>query len=173
MPHASLEFHLRRLVGILVRNKNINYKVAILINSALLYISYRTSNHSLPVLQIIAHNLRSHAIPVDRLVHLADFFPFFLQPSILTLHEINMVKVKTICRNPEEHTRETASDIYKVYKNTDSNLHPLTKAREYKRALNAAKMEKMFAKPFVAAFSEHTDSVYSIARSNTSLVRFT
>ena len=84
-----------------------------------------------------------------------------------------MVKVKTICRNPEEHTRETTSDIYKLHKNTDSNLHPLSKAREYKRALNAAKMEKMFAKPFVAAFSEHTDSVYSMARSNTNLVYFT
>ena len=77
-----------------------------------------------------------------------------------------MVKVKTICRVPEEITRESGNDIYKVFKNPDTILHPLQQAREYKRAVNAAKLEKIFSKPFVSALSEHTDSVFSLARSD-------
>ena len=77
-----------------------------------------------------------------------------------------MVKVKAICRVPEECTRETRKDINKQFKNPDSTLHPLQKAREYKRALNSAKLEKIFAKPFVHSLSEHTDSVYSLSRSD-------
>lgn len=77
-----------------------------------------------------------------------------------------MVKVKTICRVPEEITREGGNDIYKVFKNPDSILHPLQQAREYKRALNAAKLEKIFAKPFISALSEHTDSVFCLSRSD-------
>ncbi|OMJ76537.1 hypothetical protein SteCoe_24075 [Stentor coeruleus] len=80
-----------------------------------------------------------------------------------------MVKVKTICRVPSEMTRESASDIYKVHKNPDSLLHPLQQAREYKRAVNAAKLEKIFSKPFISALAEHTDSVFSLARSDTQL----
>jgi WD repeat and SOF domain-containing protein 1 len=66
--------------------------------------------------------------------------------------------------------RETTEDVYKVFKNTDSNLHPLQKAREYTRALNSAKLEKVFAKPFIAALDEHTDSICTLARSNKYLV---
>jgi len=56
-----------------------------------------------------------------------------------------------------------------VSKNTNSQLHPLQKAREYKRALNAAKMEKIFAKPFIKALDRHTDSIQCMARSNEDL----
>ena len=77
-----------------------------------------------------------------------------------------MVKVKTICRIPEEITRESGNDIHKIFKNPDSLLHPLQQAREYKRALNAAKLEKIFSKPFISALSEHTDSVFSLSRSD-------
>lgn len=77
-----------------------------------------------------------------------------------------MVKVKTIVRIPEEEARETQNDVYKRHKNTDSTLHPFQQAREYVRALNAAKLEKVFSKPFVAALSEHTDSIFSLARSD-------
>ena len=63
-----------------------------------------------------------------------------------------MVKVKAICRNEKEYVKQTNNDIQKVIRNpTDPNLHPFQKAREYKRALNAAKLEKVFAKPFLQA----------------------
>jgi WD repeat and SOF domain-containing protein 1 len=77
-----------------------------------------------------------------------------------------MVKLRTICRPKEKMMRETTEDVVKVHKNTDSNLHPLQKSREYMRALNAAKLEKVFAKPFIAAMDEHTDSICALARSN-------
>lgn len=80
-----------------------------------------------------------------------------------------MVKVRTVCRPEELYTRETTDDIYQHYKNPDSTLHPLQQAREYMRALNSAKLEKIFAKPFVASMDEHTDSVYVLNRSDTYL----
>lgn len=44
-------------------------------------------------------------------------------------------------------------------------MHPFEKPREYTRAMNAAKLDRLFAKPFVAALDGHIDGIYSIARS--------
>lgn len=61
-----------------------------------------------------------------------------------------MVKVKAICRNDKEYEKQTNGEIQKVFRNpSDATIHPFQKAREYKRALNAAKLEKVFAKPFI------------------------
>jgi WD repeat and SOF domain-containing protein 1 len=60
-------------------------------------------------------------------------------------------KIKTISRSEEQFTRERPIEISKVFHNLDPNLHPFERAREYTRALNAVKLEKVFAKPFVAA----------------------
>ena len=50
------------------------------------------------------------------------------------------------------YEKQTNSEIEKVFRNpSDANIHPFQKAREYKRALNAAKLEKVFAKPFLEA----------------------
>ncbi|TFK52971.1 WD40 repeat-like protein [Heliocybe sulcata] len=54
-------------------------------------------------------------------------------------------------------------------RNLDPSMHPFAKARERKRALNAAKMERMFAQPFVAAFEGHTDAVEVLAKQPESL----
>jgi len=43
---------------------------------------------------------------------------------------------------------------------------------QYTRALNATKLERVFAKPFVAALSGHNDGVWCSATSPTSLVAF-
>lgn len=48
--------------------------------------------------------------------------------------------------------------------NLDPALHPFAKEREYTRALNATKLGKLFAKPFVAALSGHLDGVYCLRR---------
>ncbi|UYV62045.1 DCAF13, partial [Cordylochernes scorpioides] len=50
------------------------------------------------------------------------------------------------------------------YRNYDPALHPLAEARNYTSALNAAKMERMFAKPFLANLNGHTDSVSCMAK---------
>lgn len=74
------------------------------------------------------------------------------------------MKIKTISRNEEDFTRSTVNDIYKVSRNFDPALHPFERAREYTRALNATKMERMFAKPFVGALDGHSDGIFSMAK---------
>lgn len=78
-------------------------------------------------------------------------------------------KVRTISRNEAEFTRERKVDVVRMQRNPDPAQHPFEKAREYTRALNAVKLDKIFAKPFVAALSGHTDSVFSLCRHTESL----
>lgn len=74
------------------------------------------------------------------------------------------MKVKVLSRNPDEYLRETKRDIHKVPRNHDPALHPLEAPREYARALNSVKMERMFAKPFVGNLEGHRDGVSCIAK---------
>lgn len=73
------------------------------------------------------------------------------------------MKVKTINRSQRECTRERKGDFPKMHRNRDPALHPFEAAREYTRAVNAVKMNRMFARPFIAAFG-HGDGVSSIAK---------
>ncbi|KAJ8918973.1 hypothetical protein NQ315_016877 [Exocentrus adspersus] len=79
------------------------------------------------------------------------------------------MKVKVISRNPDEYLRETKFDIHKVARNYDSSLHPFQAAREYTRALNAVKLERVFAKPFIGNLDGHRDGVSCIAKHPTRL----
>ncbi|KAL7292952.1 hypothetical protein TKK_0013404 [Trichogramma kaykai] len=74
------------------------------------------------------------------------------------------MKVKVLSRNPDEHLRETKLDIHKVPRNYDPALHPFQAPREYTRALNAVKLDKVFAKPFIGNLDGHKDSVSSICK---------
>nr|CAH7748661.1 unnamed protein product [Callosobruchus chinensis] len=74
------------------------------------------------------------------------------------------MKVKVISRNPDEYLRETKHDIHKVQRNFDPALHPFEAAREYTRALNAVKLEKVFAKPFIGSLDGHRDGVSCITK---------
>jgi WD repeat and SOF domain-containing protein 1 len=78
------------------------------------------------------------------------------------------MKVKTISR-PEDYARERKGDIFKISRNLDPCLHPHEKAREYTRALNATKLDRMFAKPFQGALTGHADGIYSMAKHPTEL----
>ncbi|XP_044756411.1 DDB1- and CUL4-associated factor 13 [Coccinella septempunctata] len=80
-----------------------------------------------------------------------------------------MVKVKVICRNPDEYLRETKHDFHKVPRNYDPELHPFEAAREYTRALNAVKLERIFAKPFICSLDGHSDSISCLAKHPTHL----
>ena len=82
------------------------------------------------------------------------------------------MKIKTISRSAASMTRERAGDIEKVMRNYDPSLHPFQRAREYKRAVNAAKMDRMFAKPFIGALDGHADNIFAMATSPKSLVTF-
>lgn len=81
-----------------------------------------------------------------------------------------MVKVQALSRNEEDFTRERKTDPVKVFRNFDPKLHPFQKAREYTRALNAVKWDKVFAKPFLFALDSHRDAVCSMTRLPNSLI---
>lgn len=82
------------------------------------------------------------------------------------------MKVKTISRVEKDFTQEVTTDKLKVFRNLDPALHPFERPREYTRALNAVKLDRMFAKPFLGALDGHSDGVSAIATSPKSLVAF-
>ena len=51
-----------------------------------------------------------------------------------------------------------------VPRNYDPSLHPFEVSREYTRALNATKLERVFAKPFLASLDGHRDGVNCMAK---------
>ncbi|KAM6548889.1 hypothetical protein CsatB_020565 [Cannabis sativa] len=69
------------------------------------------------------------------------------------------MKVKVISRSTDEFTRERSQDLQRVFRNFDPNIRSQEKAVEYVRALNAAKLEKIFARPFIGAMDGHMDAV--------------
>ncbi|KAI9010152.1 WD40-repeat-containing domain protein [Hyaloraphidium curvatum] len=79
------------------------------------------------------------------------------------------MKIKAISRRTEDHVRERSNDVFRTQKNVDPSLHPFERAREYTRALNATKLERLFAAPFVRALSGHVDGVYCLAKHPTKL----
>lgn len=74
-----------------------------------------------------------------------------------------MVKVKMMKRNPLDYVRETKDDIHKLPRNYDPAAHPFEAAREYQRAVNAVKLDRVFAKPFLGNLCGHGDGVSSLA----------
>ncbi|KAG9119232.1 rRNA-processing protein sof1 [Ceratobasidium sp. 392] len=61
------------------------------------------------------------------------------------------------------HLPQRKGDATPITRNLDPLAHPFARARERTRALNAAKIERMFAKPFVASLEGHVDGVYTLA----------
>jgi WD repeat and SOF domain-containing protein 1 len=51
-----------------------------------------------------------------------------------------------------------------VQRNLDPSIHPFEQGREYVRALNTVKLERLFAKPFLGSLSGHIDGVYSMMK---------
>ncbi|CAH2285734.1 DDB1- and CUL4-associated factor 13 [Pelobates cultripes] len=79
------------------------------------------------------------------------------------------MKVKVLSRNPDDYVRETKRDLPRVPRNYDPSLHPFEVPREYTRALNATKLERVFAKPFVASLDGHRDGINCMAKHPQSL----
>lgn len=91
------------------------------------------------------------------------------------------MKIKVISRNPDDFQRETKHDIFKgtlkYYKinillaprNYNTSSDPFRHQVEYTRALNAAKLERVFAKPFIAAFDGHNEAVHLLKKHPTRL----
>ncbi|CAJ2511653.1 Uu.00g072780.m01.CDS01 [Anthostomella pinea] len=82
------------------------------------------------------------------------------------------MKIKALSRSASAY-QPPGSEVPKAPRNLDPAIHPFERAREYKRALNAVKLERMFAQPFIAQLGRgHVDGVYSLAKDPNSLDRF-
>jgi WD repeat and SOF domain-containing protein 1 len=76
----------------------------------------------------------------------------------------NTMKVKVLKRSPEDFARETKFDIHKIHRNYSPAEHPFEAEREYHRALNAVKLDKVFAKPFLGSLDGHRDTPTCVSK---------
>ncbi|QLG70601.1 hypothetical protein HG535_0A05420 [Zygotorulaspora mrakii] len=75
------------------------------------------------------------------------------------------MKIKTINRSADDYVPVKNSQESQLPRNLNPELHPFERAREYTKALNATKLERLFAKPFVGQMGNgHRDGVYTIAK---------
>ncbi|WWD20645.1 hypothetical protein CI109_105121 [Kwoniella shandongensis] len=74
------------------------------------------------------------------------------------------MKIKVISRSLDDHLSSSSSAQHPLQRNLAPHLHPFSKPREYTRAVTAAKMDRMFAKPFVDALGGHQDGVYVLGK---------
>lgn len=81
------------------------------------------------------------------------------------------MKVKTLKRQTGTVERECTGDLRMHARNLDPKHHPMQRAREYTRAVTAAKISRMFAKPLVGNLGHgHRDAVTCTAVSRRSLL---
>ncbi|KAF8351947.1 WD40 repeat-like protein [Amanita rubescens] len=79
------------------------------------------------------------------------------------------MKISVLQHAPETHLPIRPGDPTPTFRNLNPLMHPFARARERTRALNAVKMERMFAKPFVDSLEGHIDAVEVLARPPDSL----
>ena len=81
------------------------------------------------------------------------------------------MKVRTLKRTSGSVQRECSGDLRKQARNLDPQYHPMQRAREYTRAVTAAKMGRMFAHPLIGNLGNgHRDAVVVSALSRRSLL---
>jgi DDB1- and CUL4-associated factor 13 len=80
------------------------------------------------------------------------------------------MKIETLKRTKTSTDRECRNDLRKQSRNINPQFHPMQRSREYHRAVVAAKMSRMFAKPLMAGGNmEHRDAITCSAVSRKSL----
>ncbi len=81
------------------------------------------------------------------------------------------MKVKALSRSQRTTQRECSGDLRKHSRNLDPVYHPMQRAREYTRAVTAAKIDRMFAHPLIGNLGNgHGDAVYHTCLSRHSLL---
>ncbi|EAW08110.1 rRNA-processing protein SOF1 [Aspergillus clavatus NRRL 1] len=89
-------------------------------------------------------------------------------------HQSNVFKqkIKALSRSTASQ-QAPGSAVVRQARNLDPAQHPFERAREYTRALNAVKLERLFAAPFLGQMGDgHVDGVYTMAKDPGSLERF-
>lgn len=74
------------------------------------------------------------------------------------------MKIESIYHSKEARRKECKGDNPERRYSKDPVHHPLLLEREYVRALNAAKLGRMFAKPFITALTHHKEGVNKLAK---------
>lgn len=72
------------------------------------------------------------------------------------------MKIHTISHKNAQ--KERKNDVPISRHNKDKKYHPFIDEREYVRALNATKIERLLAKPFVRAFTYHKEGIMCVAK---------
>ena len=81
------------------------------------------------------------------------------------------MKVKVLSRSTTSHQAPGSTALHQS-RNLNPEAHPFERAREYTRALNATKLERMFAAPFIGQLGGgHVTGVYTMAKDPNSLER--
>ena len=95
---------------------------------------------------------------------LADFFIFFII--------FRYMKLKVLHHDPKDFQVAQAGRMTPIVRSTASHLHAFTKEREMVRAVTAAKLDRMFAKPLSAVLTGHTDGISAMSRGRTLVAPF-
>ncbi|KTW25673.1 hypothetical protein T552_03534 [Pneumocystis carinii B80] len=75
------------------------------------------------------------------------------------------MKVKVLSRQKSLVVAPRLGDQNPMPRNLNHAIHPFERAREYVRALNSVKLDRMFAKPFIGQLGNgHIDGVYCMAK---------
>ncbi|KAF7324847.1 WD-REPEATS-REGION domain-containing protein [Mycena kentingensis (nom. inval.)] len=74
------------------------------------------------------------------------------------------MKIKVLQHDQAAHLPQRPGDPTPMSRNLNPLMHPFARARERTRALNAAKMDRMFAKPFIASLEGHIGPVECMAK---------
>ncbi|KAI5967327.1 sof1 [Candida margitis] len=83
------------------------------------------------------------------------------------------MKLKTISRSSDTYVPVRNTQESSLPRNLNPALHPFERAREYSRALQATKLERMFAQPFIGQLGDgHRDGVYVLAKNYHSTNQF-
>ena len=91
-------------------------------------------------------------------------------PNTLTSRrKILQTRLHTCSHMARKRQAENVWFLFTVPRNYDPSLHPFEAPREYVRALNATKLERVFAKPFIGSLDGHRDGVHSLAKHPTRL----
>lgn len=77
---------------------------------------------------------------------------------------INVSLQATITSHPYHSSNTARLLLFTVPRNYDPSLHPFEAQREYAKALNAVKLERVFAKPFVSNLEGHKDAVSCVCK---------
>ncbi|BFZ55047.1 Protein sof1 [Savitreella phatthalungensis] len=75
------------------------------------------------------------------------------------------MKIRALSRSADDFAPRTKSSQTPAPRSLNPALHPHERAREYVRAVNAVKLDRLFAKPFLGSLGDgHVDGVYSLCK---------